>query len=277
MIEPSHQQLSTSKQCKLLNISRSSYYYRTKPIRPEDLELMRTIDELYLQNPSSGSRSLSRQLRRLGKKVNRKRVQRLMRLMGIEAVYPKPRTSRPHPQHKVYPYLLRDLTINRPNQVWACDITYIPMARGFMYLVAVMDWHSRKILSWRVSNTMEPAFCIDALEEALDRYGAPEIFNTDQGAQFTSNAFTQVLKDHHVAISMDGRGRCQDNIFVERLWWTLKHQYIYLHSFDTGKALRRGLAWWITYYNQDRGHSSLDDKAPDEVYYDLPHPFAEAA
>ncbi len=277
MIEPSNQQLSISKQCKILNISRSSYYYCTKPIKPEDLELMRIIDELYLQNPSSGSRSLSRQLRRLGKKVNRKRVQRLMRLMGIEAVYPKPRTSRPHPQHKVYPYLLRDLAIDRPNQVWACDITYIPMARGFMYLVAIMDWHSRKILSWRVSNTMEPAFCIDALEEALMRYGAPDIFNTDQGAQFTSNAFTRVLKDNHVAISMDGRGRCQDNIFVERLWWTLKYQYIYLHSFDTGKALRRGLAWWIRYYNQQRGHSSLDDKTPDEVYYGLPHPFAEAA
>ena len=151
------------------------------------------------------------------------------------------------------------------------------MARGFMYLVAVMDWHSRKILSWRVSNTMEPVFCVDALEEALERYGAPDIFNTDQGAQFTSNAFTQVLKYNQVAISMDGRGRCQDNIFVERLWWTLKHQYIYLHSFDTGKALRRGLAWWIRYYNQERGHSSLDDKTPDEVYYGLPHPYAEAA
>jgi putative transposase len=260
-----------------LGVKRSSYYYSPKPIKPEDLELMRIIDELYLQNPSSGSRSLSRQLRRQGKKVNRKKVQRLMRLMGIEAVYPKPRTTRPHPQHKVYPYLLRDLTIDRPNQVWACDITYIPMARGFMYLVAVMDWYSRKILSWRVSNTMEPAFCIEALEEAIDRYGAPEIFNTDQGAQFTSNAFTQVLKDNQVAISMDGRGRCQDNIFVERLWWTLKHQYIYLHSFDTGKTLRRGLAWWIRYYNQERGHSSLDDKTPDEVYYGLPLPYAEAA
>ena len=200
-----------------------------------------------------------------------------MRLMGIEAVYPKPRTSRPHPQNKVYPYLLRNLTIDRPNQVWAADITYIPMARGFMYLAAIMDWQSRKILSWRVSNTMEPTFCIEALQEALERYGAPEIFNTDQGAQFTSNAFTQVLKDRHVAISMDGRGRCQDNIFVERLWWTLKHQYIYLHSFETGKALRRGLARWIRYYNQERGHSSLDDKTPDEVYYGLPHPFAEAA
>ena len=200
-----------------------------------------------------------------------------MRLMGIKAAYPKPRTSRPHPQHKIYPYLLRNLIIKRSNQVWATDITYVPMARGFMYLVAIMDWHSRKILAWRVSNTMEPAFCIDALEEALSRYGTPDIFNTDQGAQFTSNAFTQVLKDNHVAISMDGRGRCQDNIFIERLWWTLKHQYIYLHSFDTGTALRRGLAKWIHYYNQERGHSSLDDLTPDEVYYDLPHPFAEAA
>jgi len=277
MIEPANQQLSISRQCKLLDVKRSSYYYRPKPIKPEDLELMRIIDELYLRDPSSGSRSLSRQLRRQGKKVNRKKVQRLMRLMGIEAVYPKPRTTKPHPQHKVYPYLLRNLTIERPNQVWATDITYIPMARGFMYLVAVMDWHSRKILSWRISNTMEPAFCIEALEEAIDRYGAPEIFNTDQGSQFTSNAFTKVLKDNQVAISMDGRGRCQDNIFVERLWWTLKHQYIYLHSFDTGKALRRGLAWWIKYYNQERGHSSLDDKTPDEVYYGLPHPYAEAA
>ena len=277
MIDHANQQLSISRQCKILDVRRSSYYYRPKPIKPEELELMRIIDELYLQNPSSGSRSLSRQLRRQGKKVNRKKVQRLMRLMGLEAVYPKPRTTRPHPQHKVYPYLLRSLTIDRPNQVWAADITYIPMARGFMYLVAVMDWHSRKILSWRVSNTMEPAFCVEALEEALERYGVPDIFNTDQGAQFTSNAFTQVLKDNQVAISMDGRGRCQDNIFVERLWWTLKHQYIYLHSFDTGKALRRGLAWWIRYYNQERGHSSLDDRTPDEVYYGLPHPYAEAA
>ncbi len=277
MIEPSNQQLSISRQCQMLAVNRSSYYYQSKPMKPEDLQLMRIIDELYLQNPSSGSRSISRQLRRQGKKVNRKRVQRLMQLMGIKAVYPKPRTTRPHPQHKIYPYLLRNMTIDRPNQVWAADITYIPMARGFMYLAAVMDWHSRKVLSWRVSNTMEPVFCVEALQEALDRYGVPDIFNTDQGSQFTSNAFTQVLKDNHVAISMDGRGRCQDNIFVERLWWTLKHQYIYLHSFDTGKALRRGLAWWIDYYNQERGHSSLDDKTPDEVYCGLPHPFAEAA
>lgn len=277
MIESSHQQLSISRQCKMLAVNRSSFYYRPMPIKPEDLSLMRIIDELYLLNPSSGSRSIKRQLKRQGKKVNRKRVQRLMRLMGIEAVYPKPRTSRPHPQHKVYPYLLRGLAIDRPNQVWAADITYIPMARGFMYLVAIMDWRSRKVLSWRLSNTMEPTFCIEALEEALARYGTPEIFNTDQGAQFTSNAFTKILKDNQIAISMDGRGRCQDNIFIERLWWTFKHQYIYLRSFETGKALRKGLAWWIQYYNQERGHASLDDKTPDEVYYGLPHPYAKAA
>jgi putative transposase len=277
MIEPKSQQLSISRQCKILDINRSSYYYRPKPIKQEDLDLMRKIDELYLENPSSGSRTIRRQLKRQGMIVSRKRIQRLMRLMGIKAVYPKPNTSRPHPQHKVYPYLLRDLTINRPNQVWSSDITYIPMDRGFMYLVAIMDWHSRKVLSWRVSNTMEPAFCVNALEEALSRFGTPDIFNTDQGAQFTSNAFTKVLKDNDIAISMDGRGRCQDNIFIERLWWTLKHQFIYLHAFDTGKSLRRGLAKWIQYYNLVRGHSSLDDKTPDEVYYGLPHPFAEAA
>jgi putative transposase len=277
MIEPKSQQLSISRQCKILDVNRSSYYYRPKPIKQEDLDLMRKIDELYLENPSSGSRTIRRQLKRQGMIVSRKRIQRLMRLMGIEAVYPKPNTSRPHPQHKAYPYLLRDLAINRPNHVWASDVTYIPMDRGFMYLVAIMDWHSRKVLSWRVSNTLEPSFCVNALEEALSRFGAPEIFNTDQGAQFTSNAFIKVLKKNDIAISMDGRGRCQDNIFIERLWWTLKHQYIYLHSFDTGKSLRRGLGKWIQYYNLVRGHSSLDDKTPDEVYYGLPHPFAEAA
>ena len=275
MIEPS-QQPSISRQCEMLGICRSSYYYRAKPIKPDDLKLMRQIDEMYLQDPTLGSRSISRQFKRQGQKVNRKRIQRLMRLMGLEAIYPKPRTSRPHPQHRVYPYLLRDLTINRPNQVWAADITYVPMARGFMYLVAIMDWHSRKILSWRVSNTLEPSFCVEALQEALERYGSPEIFNTDQGAQFTSTAFTEVLKDNAVKISMDGRGRCQDNIFIERLWWTIKYQYLYLRSFDTGRALRQGLKEWIGYYNEERSHSSLDDRTPDEVYYGLPHPFAEA-
>jgi putative transposase len=180
-----------------------------------------------------------RHFRRQGRKVNRKRIQRMMRLMGIEAIYPKPHTSRPHPEHKIYPYLLRDLTIDRPNQVWATDITYVPMARGFMYLVAIMDWHTRKILAWRISNALESDFCVNALQEALRRYGAPEIFNTDQGAQFTSSAFTETLQDHGVKISMDGRGRCQDNIFIERLWWTIKHHYLYLHSFDGGSDSRQ--------------------------------------
>ncbi len=238
---------------------------------------MRLIDEQYLKTPTDGSRSIARHFRRQGRWVNRKRIQRLMRLMGIEAIYPQPHTSRPHPEHKIYPYLLRDLSIDHANQVWAADITYVPMARGFMYLVAVMDWHSRKILSWRLSNTLESDFCVEALQEALSRYGKPEIFNTDQGAQFTSTRFTQVLKDHGIGIRMDGRGRCQDNVFVERPWWTIKHHYLYLHSFSGGSELRQGLTEWISFYNHERGHSALDDRTPDEVYYGLPHPFAEAA
>jgi len=277
MVTPMYKQLSINRQCNLLGINRSSYYYKAKPIKPEELELMRKIDELYTEQPSRGSRSIARQLRRKGVKANRKRVQRLMRIMGIEAVYPKPNTSRPHPAHKVYPYLLRTLTIDKPNQVWAADITYIPMERGFMYLAVVMDWYSRKILSWRLSNTMESDFCVDALKEALYRYGRPDIFNTDQGVQFTSKDFTNVLKSNEVAISMDGRGRCQDNIFVERFWWTIKYQYLYLHAFDNGSSLRRGLAAWMINYNSDRGHSALDDKTPDEVYYDKPAPFEKAA
>lgn len=277
MIDSTHPQLSVTKQCNLMSVSRSSYYYRPRAKNPDDLILMRQIDELYIEHPSSGSRSICRQLKRQGTIVNRKRVQRLMRLMGIEAVYPKPKTSLPHPQHKVYPYLLRGLRIDRANQVWAADITFIPMPRGFMYLVAIMDWHSRKILSWRVSNTLESDFCIQALCDALNTYGSPEIFNTDQGAQFTSNSFTQVLMDHDVKISMDGRGRCQDNIFIERLWWTLKHQYLYLRSIETGRQLRRGLKSWVRFYNQDRAHSSLLDLTPDEVFFGKPHPHALAA
>ena len=238
---------------------------------------MRLIDEQYLKTPSWGSRSMRNHLRRLGYKVNRKRIQRLMRNMGLEAIYPKPRTSRPHPEHKVYPYLLRNLAIDHPNQVWAADITYIPMSRGFMYLVAVMDWHSRKVLSWRVSNSLDSDFCVEALKDALSRYGTPEIFNTDQGAQFTSQGFTDVLKHHEVAISMDGRGRVQDNIFIERLWWTLKYQYLYLWSFGNGTELRQGLREWFNFYNRQRSHQALDDLTPDEVYYCLPHPFKQAA
>lgn len=216
-------------------------------------------------------------LRRLGYKINRKRVQRLMRQMGLEAIYFRLKTSRPHPEHKVYPYLLRNLNIERPNQVWSTDITYIPMKRGFMYLVAVMDWYSRKVLSWRLSNTMETDFCIEAVKAAIRRYGTPDIFNTDQGSQFTSVDFTGLLKDYDIAISIDGRGRAQDNIFIERLWWTLKYNYIYLHSFGNGADLREGLRGWSSNYNQERFHQGLDNLTPDEVYYDLPRPFMEAA
>jgi putative transposase len=270
--------LSISDQCRLLSISRSSFYFRPKPLKEEDLKLMRLIDEQFLKTPTWGSRSMRNHLRRLGYKVNRKRVQRLMRIMGLEPIYPKPRTSRPHPEHKVYPYLLRDLDINRPNQVWAADITYIPMNRGFMYLVAVMDWHSRKILSWRVSNTLESEFCIEAQEEALVRHGRPEIFNTDQGAQFTSQGFVGLLESHGIQVSMDGRGRVQDNIFIERLWWTIKYHYLYLHAFENGTELRRGLHQWVDFYNQSRPHQALDNLTPDEVYFGgIPHSLAMAA
>ena len=238
---------------------------------------MRLIDEQFLKTPTWGSRSMRNHLRRLGYRINRKRVQRLMRIMGLEPIYPKPRTSRPHPDHKVYPYRLRDLTIDRPNHVWTADITYIPMRRGFMYLVAVMDWYSRKILSFRLSNTLDSEFCIEALKQALRRYGKPEIFNTDQGSQFTSRGFVGVLESHGIQVSMDGRGRVQDNIFIERLWWTLKYHYIYLHAFETGSELRQGLRQWVHFYNQERPHQALDNLTPDEVYYDLPHPLAMAA
>ena len=277
MIDSGNQNLSIYRQCRLLNINRSTYYYKNKPIKAEDLKLMELIDKQYLKTPTWGSRSMRNYLPRLGYKVNRKRIQRLMRLMGLEAIYPKRRTSRPHPEHKVYPYLLRNMKIDHPNQVWTADITYIPLARGFMYLVAVMDWNSRKVLSWRLSNTLDTDFCVDALEQAINGFGPPDIFNTDQGAQFTSKAFTDTLKRHDIKISMDGRGRVQDNIFIERLWWTVKHHYIYLHVFDNGAQLRTGLREWFNHYNRERSHQALDNLTPDEVYYNLPHPFAEAA
>lgn len=239
---------------------------------------MRRIDELFMNDPTIGSRTIRNLLRREGyQSTNRKRVQRLMRLMGLQAIYPKPRTTQRHPQHKVYPYRLRNLTIDRPNQVWAADITYIPMHSGFMYLVAVMDWYSRKVLAWRTSNTLDSEFCIDAVREAIARYGPCEIFNTDQGCQFTSSEFTQLLKSNDIQISMDGRGRVQDNIFIERLWWSLKYQYVYLRSFENGTTLRKSLKRWFGYYNRQRPHQSLDDRTPDEVYYALPPPYAEAA
>lgn len=233
---------------------------------------MRLIDEQYLKTPFYGSRSMTLHLQRLGYRINRKHIQRLMRLMGLEAIYPKPRTSRPHPAHKVYPYLLRGLNIDHPNQVWAADITYIPMARGFMFLVAVMDWYSRKVLSFKLSNTLDTDFCLEAVEEAIRTYGPPEIFNTDQGAQFTSQAFTGLLDQHQIRISMDGRGRVQDNIFIERLWWTIKYQFIYLRSFDSGSDLRLGLDEWLQFYNQERPHQTFGQLTPDEVYYIIAYP-----
>ncbi len=267
MIDRNEKKLSISKQCQLLRVNRSSFYNEPQPIKAQDLELMRLIDEQYMKTPTCGSRSMRNYLRRLGYKVNRKRIQRLMRLMGLEAIYPKPHTSRPHPQHKIYPYLLKNITIDRSNQAWATDITYIAMARGFMYLVAVMDWHSRKVLSFKLSNTLDTDFCVEALNQALDHYGPPQIFNTDQGAQFTSKEFTDTLKSAGVAISMDGRGRATDNIFIERLWWSVKYHYLYLHTFDTGRQLRNGLAHWFGYYNSQRAHQGLDDMTPDEVYF----------
>ena len=277
MIDADQKKLSISRQCRILGVNRSSFYYTPRPITSEDLKLMRLIDEQYMRTPTWGSRSMRNYLRRLGYRINRKRVQRLMRLMNLEAIYPRPKTSRPHPEHKIYPYLLKDMIIDQPNQVWAADITYIPMSRGFMYLVAVMDWHSRKVLSFRLSNTLDAGFCVDALGEALDRYGPPLIFNTDQGAQFTSNEFTNTLESRGVSISMDGRGRAVDNIFIERLWWTVKYHYLYLHAFDNGRELREGLAQWFSFYNGKRFHQGLDNMTPDEVYFGISHPLPWAA
>ena len=260
------------KQCNLLSINRSTYYYQPKGESPLNLELMRLIDEQYLETPWYGARQMARHLRRMGYGVSRTRIGRLMKLMGLSAIYQKPNTSKPHPQNKIYPYLLRGLKIDSPNQVWCADISYIPMRCGFLYLVAIMDWASRKVLSWRISNTMDVDFCISALEEALDRYGSPQIFNTDQGSQFTSDSFTQILKDANIRISMDGKGRWMDNVMIERLWRSLKYECIYLQAFETGSELRRGLKHWINFYNTKRPHSSLDDKTPDEAYWQKPRP-----
>lgn len=230
--------------------------------------MLKLLDEQYLKTPSYGSRKMLRFLREQGYQVNRKRVQRLMRQLGIEAIYCKPRLSQPHPEHRVYPYLVRNLTINRANQVWSTDITYLPVLRGHFYLVAVMDWWSRKVLSWRTSNTLDGAFCLEALREALERYGRPEIFNSDQGSQFTSIAFTDCLKAAGVSISMDGRGRCHDNIFIERLWRSIKYELIYLKSFEDGMELQREVRQWIDWYNEERYHQALDYRTPNQVYYE---------
>lgn len=266
MIEPEHSRLSLARQCELVSISRSGFYYRPAGETPLNRALMRLIDVQFLETPWYGSRQMMRHLRRAGYAVGRKRVRRLMAKMGLAPIYQRPRTSVPHPEHRVYPYLLRDLVINRPNQVWCADLTYIPMCRGFLYPMAIMDWASRKVLSWRVSNTMDVEFCITALEEALRRFGRPDIFNTDQGSQFTSPRFTGVLQEAGVRISRDGRGRWMDNVFIERLWRSLKYECVYLHAFETGSELRAGLLRWIGYYNARRPHSSLAGRTPDEVY-----------
>jgi putative transposase len=266
MVEPAHQHLSISTQCRLLSISRSSYYYAPAPETEDTLALMRVIDASFLDMPWYGSRQMVRHLRRGGHEVGRRRVRRLMSKMGLSPIYQRPRTSDPHPRHRVYPYLLRKLAIERPNHVWCADVTYIPMRKGFLYLVAVMDWASRKVLAWRLSNTMDAGFCVAALEEALARFGRPEIFNTDQGSQFTSFAFTTVLREAEVRISMDGRGRWMDNVFIERLWRSLKYECVYLNAFETGSELRAGLSRWITYYNTQRPHSGLSGRTPAEAY-----------
>lgn len=266
MIDPANRNLSIVRQCRLLKVSRSGWYYKPKEESPFNLSLMRVIDEQFLATPYYGSRQMTRQLRRSGYRVSRKRVRRLMRLMGLEAIYQAPRTSRPHPDHKVYPYLLKELNINCPNQVWCSDITYIPIKRGFLYLVAIMDWYSRKVLSWRISNTLDTEFCVQALKEAIFLYGIPEIFNTDQGSQYTSLSFTNILKDHGIKISMDGKGRWMDNVFIERLWRSLKYECVYLSNLENGRQAKFLIGNWISHYNGERPHSSFDGQTPHEVY-----------
>jgi putative transposase len=266
MIDRQLPKLSVRRQCELLRVSRSGLYYEPEPTTPEQLALMRRIDELHLKYPFYGSRKLADALRSEGNEVNRKRVQRLMRLMGLEAMAPKPRTSEPHPEHVVYPYLLRGLKIGRVNQVWATDITYIPMQTGFAYLVAIMDWYSRRVLSWRLSNTLDSSFCVEALEEALACFGRPEIFNTDQGAQFTAEAFTTPLRERGIAISMDGKGRCLDNVFVERLWRSLKYEEVYLHAYDDMAQARAGIGRYFGFYNGERAHQALGYQTPAAFY-----------
>lgn len=266
MVESAHKQLSIKKQCQLLSINRSSWYYEPTGESPLNLKLMRLIDEQYLLTPYYGSRQMARWLRRQGHNVGRHRVRRLMALMGLHAIYQEPRTSQPHPHHRIYPYLLRNLAVTRANQVWCTDITYIPIKRGFLYLVAIMDWQSRKVLAWRLSNTMETPFCVEALEEALARYGVPDIFNTDQGSQFTALEFISVLKDHRINISMDGKGRWMDNVFIERLWRSLKYECVYLQALENGSQARTHIGAWLSHYNQTRPHSTFDGQTPDEVY-----------
>ena len=267
MIDRSHD-LSVSRQCQLLSLARSTAYYQCQATPVEELSLMRRIDDLHLEYPFAGSRMLRDLLRQDGHaELGRRRVRRLMRKMGIEALYKKPDTSRRHRAHPVYPYLLRKLAVTRPGQVYAADITYIPMRRGFVYLFAVIDWYSRRVLAWRLSNTLTTDFCIEAVQEAVARFGKPDIFNTDQGSQFTSFEFTQMLRDHGIAISMDGKGCWRDNVFVERLWKSVKYEEVYLHAYDSVSEARAGLAKYFEFYNRRRPHRALDGATPDAFYF----------
>ncbi len=268
MIDRKHP-LPISKQAKAVGISRGSIYYLPRPVSNEDLGLMRRIDRLHLEYPFAGSRMLRDMLKLEGFKVGRTHVSTLMKRMGIEALYRKPRTTKPRKGHKVYPYLLRNLKIDRPNQVWAMDITYIPMARGFVYLAAVVDWYTRRVLSWRISVTMDVYFCLEAVEEAIQRYGAPEVMNTDQGSQFTSRTFVGMMKENEIRISMDGKGSWRDNVFVERLWRSVKYEDIYLRAYESVSAVKAGLNKYFNFYNGRRPHSSLDGRTPDQAYYNM--------
>jgi putative transposase len=266
MIDRSHS-LPINRQANAVGVSRSSVYYLPRPVSGYDQELMRRIDHLHLDLPFAGSRMLRDLLKQEGYRVGRKHVATLMKRMSIEALYRKPRTTKTGAGHKIYPYLLRSLSINRPNQAWAMDITYIPISRGFVYLAAVLDWHTRRVLSWKVSITMDVHFCLEAVEEAIERYGTPEIMNTDQGSQFTSQAFTGLLKEHEIKISMDGKGSWRDNVFIERLWRSVKYEDIYLRAYDSASAVRSGLNRYFNFYNSRRPHSSLDGQTPDQVYF----------
>jgi putative transposase len=263
--------LPRTQRCELLDFPRSTSYYQPKPVSEGDLELMKVIDRIHTARPFLGSRRIVDALVDQGHQINRKRVSRLMKLMGIQAIHPGPKTSQPHPQHKIYPYLLRNLRIDHANQVWASDVTYIPMETGFIYLTVIMDWYSRKVLSWRLSNSLEGSFCVDALEEAIYRYGVPEIFNTDQGCQFTSEPFTQVLKDNDIDISMDGKGAWRDNVFVERLWRSIKYEEIYLNAYESMKEAKDRIGAWIEFYNRERKHQTLG-MTPDLMYGGTPAP-----
>jgi putative transposase len=261
--------LPITRQCRILNLSRSGIYYLPHPMSDKNRDLMQLIDEIHINYPFMGVRSIRNELKDKSHKVGRSHIRTLMRKMGIEALYQKPRLSKPHPGHTIYPYLLRGLTIAESNHVWCADITYIPMARGFCYLVAVMDWASRRVLSWKLSNTLDTSFCIDALEEAISLYGTPRIFNTDQGSQFTSDGFTGILKNHDIQISMDGRGRWMDNVFIERLWKSVKYEDVYLKAYASIATATKELAYWFTRYNMRRRHQGLDEKTPDEVYWSI--------